>query len=156
MDQFQSFTVFGLFTWLTDKRKNNSDSVSWQYFSVFVGQVIRFLEHYCSERTAAINKSIYAIWADGSKNRQFFANQLWLSAGRILNRQRFLLRSQCAGYVFVQIQNFSTFKHQRRADEFQMPKLRKCSTLAVILYEHQISNYILIFAFYLSTHVCTD
>ena len=28
---------------------------------------------------------------------------------------------------------FSTFKHQRRADEFQMPKLRKCSALAKIV-----------------------
>ena len=67
MVHFQSLTVFGLFTWLTDKRKNNSDSVGWQYFSVFVGQVIRFLEHYCLERTAAINSVFAQLRADIGK-----------------------------------------------------------------------------------------
>ena len=42
---FQSFTVFRLNFGLTEMRKNNIDSVSWQYFSVFVGQIIHFLEH---------------------------------------------------------------------------------------------------------------
>jgi len=39
----------------------------WQYFSVFGGQLIHFLEVYCLVQTAANNKSIYAIWADRSK-----------------------------------------------------------------------------------------
>ena len=67
--------------------------------------------------------------------RHLFAIHVWLTAGRLLSRQRFLLRSQCAGYVHVHIQNFSTFSYRQLADEHQKPILRKCSTLHAILME---------------------
>ena len=62
-----------------------------------------------TDRSASFNSSICAIGGLTIKIHHFFANQLWLSAGRVLNRQRFLLRSQCAGYVSGQIEKFRYF-----------------------------------------------
>jgi len=83
--------------------------------------------------------------------RHLFAIHLWLSAGRFLNRQRFLLRSQCAGYVLVHIQNFSTFSYRQPADEHQKPILRKCSTL-IATEIHGMTLLLYFEAFSLSVH----
>ena len=70
-------------------------------------------------------QSVAANWGLTSKLQLHFANLLRSPGGQILNRQRFLLRSQCAGYDFVQNKNIGTFKQQHRADGILIPQLRQ-------------------------------
>ncbi len=76
------------------------------------------------------------MWADGSKFVIISLFKFGFRLNNFLVASVFCYAFSSLAFISFKFKFYCTFSHQQRADEHQMPKLRKCSTLVAIIFDH--------------------